>query len=202
MDVERAKGTGTGRVWPSGPTAPVGVMYQQKGILDAVTAKWLDEREARAWQGFQRMRSELNGHLARQLERECGLTEADYAVLVVVSEAGGQRIRSRELCRALSWERSRLSHQIARMESRGTVERASCDGDARGFDVVLTKAGLDAIKTAAPLHLAWLRHCFMDILSPKQLDALADIAQAVTNHLADEHIDPATGGCPSDPTAT
>jgi DNA-binding MarR family transcriptional regulator len=149
--------------------------------------RWLDEREDRAWRGFHRMRTELIGHLARQLARECGLTEAEYLILVAVSEAPGRRIRSRDLCRALDWERSRLSHQIARMEQRGTVSRAPCDGDARGFDVVLTDDGLAAIEAAAPLHLQAVRHCFADILTPAQLDALGDIAEAVEDHLAQEH---------------
>jgi DNA-binding MarR family transcriptional regulator len=169
------------------------VTCQQTGTLRRVRPKWLDAREARAWRGFQQMRTELTAHLACQLERECGLTETEYAVLVVVSEAPGRRIRSRELCRALGWERSRLSHQIARMETRGTVERAPCEGDARGFDAVLTDAGLAVIEAAAPLHLASVRHCFADVLSPKQLDALADIAEDITNHLASAHADASTG---------
>jgi len=149
--------------------------------------RWLDEREERAWRGFQRVRTELTAHLARQLTRECGLTEADFGVLVNVSEAPGRRLRSRDLGRALGWERSRLSHQIARMEARGTVRREPCADDARGFDVVLTDVGLAAIEAAAPVHLAAVRHCFTDLLSPAQLDALGDIADIVTAHLAAEH---------------
>jgi DNA-binding MarR family transcriptional regulator len=125
-----------------------------------------------------------------RLSTECGLTEADYAVLVAVSEAPGRRLRSRDLCQALGWERSRLSHQIARMEARGTVERAPCHGDARGFDVVLTDGGLAAIEAAAPLHLAAVRHCFADVLRPEQLDALSEIAETVTAHLEAEHAGP------------
>lgn len=139
------------------------------------------------------MRAQLTSHLARQLERESGLTEAEYAVLVVVSEAAGRRIRARELCQALGWERSRLSHQIARMESRGAIERTPCKDDARGFDVFLTDHGLAIIEAAAPLHLTSVRHCFADVLSRKQLDALGDIAEAITGHLADAHSDP----CPA-----
>lgn len=73
------------------------------------------------------------------------------------------------------------------MESRGTVRRAPCEGDARGFDVVLTDAGLAAIQAAAPRHLAAVRHCFADLLTPAQLDALGDIAETITNHIAAEH---------------
>ncbi|MHB8682671.1 MAG: MarR family winged helix-turn-helix transcriptional regulator [Acidimicrobiales bacterium] len=87
----------------------------------------------------------------------------------------------------LGWERSRLSHQIARMEARGTVERAACDDDARGFDVVLTDVGLAAIEEAAPAHLEEVRHCFVDVLTPEQLDTLGDIADVVMTHLVEEH---------------
>ena len=155
--------------------------------------RWLDEREERAWRGFQRLRIELTAHLAHQLSQECGLTEADYAVLVTVSEAPGQRIRSRDLGRRLGWERSRLSHQIARMEARGTVKRAPCHDDARGFDVLLTDAGQAAIDAAAPAHADAVRHCFADLLVPEQLDTLGDIADVITNHLAAEHAGPLDG---------
>lgn len=151
--------------------------------------RWLDERESRAWRGFHRMRAQLGEHLARQLACQTGLTEADFAVLVIVSEAPRRRIRARDLGLALGWERSRLSHQIARMEARGTVRRAPCHCDARGFDVVLTDTGLAAITAAAPVHLTAVRHCFADLLSREQLDVLGDIAEVITRHLATEHGD-------------
>jgi DNA-binding MarR family transcriptional regulator len=150
---------------------------------------WLDERENRAWRGLHRIRTALFPHLARELTASCGLSQAEFEILVVVSEAPDRRIRARELGTALQWERSRLSHQIARMEERGTITRAPCDGDARGFDVILTPAGLEAIETAAPLNLERVRHCFIDVLSPAQLDALGDIADAVAAHMEREHPD-------------
>ncbi len=83
--------------------------------------------------------------------------------------------------------RSQFSHQIARMEARGTVERAPCAGDRRGFDAVLTETGRAAIEVAAPKHLFAVRHYFADLLTAEQLDALGDIAEAITSHLAAEH---------------
>jgi DNA-binding MarR family transcriptional regulator len=162
-------------------------MYQQTTTLLRMDPRWLDKREEQAWRGFQRMRTGLSAHLARELARDAGLTEADYAVLVTVSEAPGQRIRSRDLGRSLGWDRSRLSHQISRMQARGTVKREPCAHDARGFDVVLTPAGLQVIQDAAPLHLAAVRHCFADLLTAQQLDALTTIAEAITSHLIAEH---------------
>lgn len=168
-------------------------MCQQTAKLGGVEPHWLDEREMRAWRGFHRLRAELVAHLSRELARDSGLTEADYAVLVEVSEAPGHRVRSRDLARALRWDRSRISHQLGRMEARGTVRRESCAEDGRSFNVVLTDAGMAAIEAAAPGHAAAVRHCFADVLTPEQLDTLGDIAEAITTHLASEHADPANG---------
>lgn len=162
-------------------------MSTKADTMVVMETRWLDEREVRAWRGFLHMRTELMAHLAQHLGRTTGLTEADFAVLVNVSEAAGGRIRSRDLCRVLQWDRSRLSHQIARMEARGTVERAPCLDDARGFDIVLTDAGLAALKAAAPVHLSAVRHCFADLLSAEQLDVLGDISEVIAGHLAAEH---------------
>jgi DNA-binding MarR family transcriptional regulator len=148
---------------------------------------WLSEEEEKAWRGFVALRIGLVGHLARQLAQDSGITEAEFEVLVVVSEAPGQRIRSRDLGKALNWERSRLSHQITRMEERGMVAREQCENDARGFDVLLTKAGLKAIQAAAPKHLEAVRHCFIDLLTPAQMKALSNIADVVSEHLEIEH---------------
>lgn len=147
----------------------------------------LNEREARAWRNFHALRTLLTAELTRDLTASSGLTEADYAVMVHLSEAPGHRLRARDLGAALGWERSRLSHQLSRMEARGTTTRLPCDDDARGFDVLLTSAGLRAITAAAPQHLARVRHCFIDLLTPAQLDALSEIAETVTDHLAAEH---------------
>ena len=168
-------------------------MCQQTAKLGGVEPHWLDEREMRAWRGFHRLRAELVAHLSRELARDSGLTEADYAVLVEVSEAPGHRVRSRDLARALRWDRSRISHQLGRMEARGTVRRESCAEDGRSFNVVLTDAGMAAIEAASPGHAAAVRHCFADVLTPEQLDTLGDIAEAITTHLASEHADPANG---------
>ena len=148
---------------------------------------WLSKEEEKAWRGLMALRIGLVGHLARQLAQDSGITEAEFEVLVVVSETPGQRIRSRDLGKALNWERSRLSHQITRMEERGMVAREQCENDARGFDVLLTKVGLKAIQAAAPAHLEGVRHCFIGLLTPAQMKTLSSIAEVVTEHLKKEH---------------
>jgi DNA-binding MarR family transcriptional regulator len=146
---------------------------------------WLDDREQAAWRGFLALRSKLMAHLGRDLQRHSGLSEADYMILVELSEAPKKRLRFGALGDRLDWEKSRLSRQISRMSARGLVEREECPTDARGAFAVLTPAGCQAIATAAPRHVREVRRWFVDALTPQQLDAMAAIAAAVVDHLPD-----------------
>ena len=83
-----------------------------------------------------------------ELERgtkQHGLSGTDYGVLVCLSEAPERRLRMSELAQATLLEKSRLSHQITRMERAGLVRRESCPGDRRGQFAVLTEQGWDTI---------------------------------------------------------
>ncbi len=128
----------------------------------------------------------LTGRVARELLRETGLSGTDYEVLVNLSEAPGGRLRAFELGRATGWEKSRLSHHITRMEDRDLVGRQSCPTDSRGAFVVLTRAGRQAIEAAAPRHVEHVRRWFIDAITPDQLDALAEISDAVLAKLGDD----------------
>jgi DNA-binding MarR family transcriptional regulator len=144
---------------------------------------WLDEREQRAWRGYLALQSEIQRRVSRQLLRETGLTGAEYAVLVSLSEAPGGKLRVFQLRRAAEWEKTRLTHQITRMAARGLVAREPCPDDPRGAFVVLTEAGWEAITNAAPLHVAHVRHWFFDALRPEQVEALLDLNDTVLGHL-------------------
>lgn len=154
-----------------------------------VAPHWLDEREHRAWRLFLAMKTRLDARLAYDLRQDSGLSSADFAVLVGVSEAADRRIRAHVLGAHLAWEKSRLSKQISRMEARGLVVRESCPNDARGSFVVLTPLGLEAIERAAALHVARVRAAFFDALADEQIDQLTTIAEAVIDRL----------GCPAEP---
>lgn len=148
--------------------------------------RWLDEREARAWRGHTRMRIELEASLNRHLARRSGLSHADYAVLVELSEAPAGRLRAFQLGQALRWEKSRLSHHLKRMETRGLVCREECAEDGRGSEVALTVDGRAAIEAAAPAHVDDVRRFMIDHLTPEQLEVLADAAETVLAALGAE----------------
>jgi DNA-binding MarR family transcriptional regulator len=141
--------------------------------------KWLDEREAHLWRSWLRLRQELPAVLENQLSADAGLSGADYAVLVPLSESPDGMLRARELGREILWDRSRLSHHVRRMEQRGLVVREDCTEDARGSMVRLTPAGWKAIKGAAPGHVDATRRHFFDHLTDNEVDTLTTIFDRV-----------------------
>jgi DNA-binding MarR family transcriptional regulator len=134
------------------------------------------------------MAERLRAQVARDLLVDSGLSDADYMVLVNLSEADGHRIRMQDLAARLNWSKSRLSHQLARMQTRGLVQREECPSDARGAYAVLAAGGLAAIEEAAPKHVDSVRRHFIDVLDADQLAALADIGERVTDHLRGESV--------------
>jgi DNA-binding MarR family transcriptional regulator len=129
------------------------------------------------------MRDLLDSQIARDLTNETGLSDADYTVLVVLSEAKGQRQRLVELADRLLWSQSRLSHQLSRMEDRGLVRREPGAAGTRAMDAVLTREGRRVITRAAPTHVESVRRHFVDLLTAEQLATLGDITEAVIDHL-------------------
>lgn len=151
-----------------------------------MTGAWLSDDEQRAWRTYLRMSSLLPAALNRQLQQDCGLTLPEYEVLVQLSEMPGHRLRPFQICEALNWEQSRLSHQLTRMERRGLISRQECAVDGRGAFIELTAAGADAVGAAAPRHVATVRRLIFDQLSDGQRAALEEACTAIIAALSDQ----------------
>ena len=146
--------------------------------------RWLDAREQEAWRGFLEMHARLFAQLNRELQDTSGISNTDFAVLVQLSEHPAGRMRVLELARALRWEKSRLSHQLTRMQQRELIARSNCSDDRRGAWVVLTTKGRDTVEEAAPAHVEAVRRYMFDELTSEQIDTLATISHAVIERLA------------------
>jgi DNA-binding MarR family transcriptional regulator len=120
------------------------------------------------------------------LQNESKLSAADFGVLVSLTDVPDGRQRYQDLARALEWEKSPMSHHIARMAGRGLVNREECPDDARGAFVVITDAGRAAIEAAAPLHVEAERELFLDHVTPAELRTLADISDRVVAKLDED----------------
>ena len=140
---------------------------------------WLDDEEQEAWRAFLDATRLLFDRLDRELQRRSQISHADYEILVRLSEAPGRRMRMSELAARTQFSRSRLSHAVGRLEEAGWVTREDCPTDRRGAFAVLTDAGWEALRQAAPGHVGDVRHLLFDRLSREQVRALAAISRAL-----------------------
>lgn len=147
---------------------------------------WLSDEEQQVWRGYLAMVAELQAAMNRQLQRDCGLSLADYEVLVALSERGEQRMYG--LGETLAWEQSRLSHQLRRMRERGLVSRQGAADDRRGATVALTDAGRAALRTAAPGHAALVRRVLFDGMPRARRKAFSDVIDTVRERLRDSPV--------------
>ncbi|MFC1414380.1 MarR family winged helix-turn-helix transcriptional regulator [Streptacidiphilus sp. N1-12] len=145
--------------------------------------RWLNESEQRAWRAFLRMQTQLTARLGRDLQAESDLSLADYEVLVHLTDLDGGRRRILELARELNWEKSRMSHHLARMAKRGLIAREECPADGRGAFIVITPEGQAAIEAAAPRHVDTVRRLVFDALSADQVAALATVSERILAQL-------------------
>lgn len=151
-------------------------------MTDDVEPRWLTGHEQRAWRAILAVHKLLEHRLDRDLH-ELGLSLNDYEILVNLSESPERKMRMSDLAAATIQSRSRLSHQISRMETAGLVTRESCPYDRRGTFAVLTSHGWDVIRKVAPHHVSSVRRHFMDLLTPDQIEALEKAYTPVVAHL-------------------
>lgn len=154
-----------------------------KRVTEVQVPRWLDEREQSAWRAYLDMHARLAARLNREMQSESGISLADFSVLVQLSERADARMRVLELARALRWEKSRLSHQLTRMQQRGLITRSNCSEDRRGAFVALTESGRETVDAAAPRHVESVRRYLFDQLRADQVDALSAISRAVIARL-------------------
>ncbi|MGH9087376.1 MAG: MarR family winged helix-turn-helix transcriptional regulator [Acidimicrobiales bacterium] len=154
--------------------------------------QWLTSEEETAWRGLLRLHAKLSSVLGRDMAAHGDISLTDYGVLVALTDYPGGRLRAFELGEQLGWEKSRLSHHVARMARRGLVVRERCPTDERGLYVAVTDRGREALAAAAPGHVATVRRAFVDVLTPEQLAAMTNVAETVLDAI--DRCAPAGGG--------
>src|SRR5215469_7515433 len=147
---------------------------------------WLDPSEDRAWRAFMHAHHQLTLRLRQHLLQDSGLSWADYEILAVLSGHPAGHMPARELGAVVRWEKSRLSHQIRRMQERGLIVREPNPADGRSAMICLLPAGRRAIEDAAPQHVHNVRRHFIALFTPAELDTFAALNERVLRHLAEE----------------
>jgi len=143
---------------------------------------------------LQRTHASIIGRLERDLVAEHGLPLAWYDVLLQLAEAPGQRLRMTDLAEQVLLSRSGLTRLVDRLVTEGLVERAACPSDARGTFSVLTPAGLQRLREAAPTNLRGIAECVSGPLTDQELDTLRGLLGKLLVAAGADDSEPA-GGC-------
>jgi DNA-binding MarR family transcriptional regulator len=122
------------------------------------------------WSAFKRAHEIVRARVIADTAEAAGLSEPDLTILVNLNKAGGA-LRQSELAASLGWDRTRISHQLTRMDKRGLV----CRERAAGVTVVLTDTGRQAITAVRPGLEAAVRRHFTDKLSAQEIETLSSV---------------------------
>jgi len=149
--------------------------------------KGMKELDSKAWRAFHKIGTSLLPHLGRQISSHSGISGAEYIVLVALSELTVPNVNLNRLARGLGWEISRMSHQISRMEEGGLVKKTRSSTDSRCFDVSITAKGRKIADSAISLQSKEINHCFSEVLTQDQMQALIEISEVISKHMKDNH---------------
>ena len=144
---------------------------------------WLTRNELAAWMRLAAVLELLPGVLDSQLRRDAGLTNFDYYVLAMLSDAPHRTLRMTELAGQTNATLPRLSHVVRRLEQRGLVERFPCPEDGRATNARLSDDGWRKLRDSAPGHVATVREHVIDALTPEQVSQLTAISDALLGRL-------------------
>ena len=133
----------------------------------------LTDLEMGAWRSFLEAHRRVMDVLEAELRDGEDLPLSWYDVLVHLSESPTRSLRMQELADAVLLSKSGLTRLVDRMQTDGLVERRPCEDDGRGIMAVLTDAGFERLRTAAPTHAAGVRAHFADLLRPGEAAVLA-----------------------------
>ena len=148
-----------------------------------IETKWLSADERNAWVKFAAVLELLPAALDLQLSRDQGLTHFEYFTLAMLSEAPNRVLRTSALAARTNATLPRLSRVVTRLESADFVKRSPCTEDRRATNVALTEAGWNKVVEAAPGHVAAVRSLVIDVLTPTQIESLAEALGAVLTRL-------------------
>lgn len=139
-----------------------------------MTVKPLSPQEVRVWHAFRLMHEDVLGRVGRDIAQATGLSGSEFGVLSRLSAPGKGEIRQQVLASMLAWDKSRLSHQLTRMQERSLIERRRVDKKA--VIIALTKLGRQKLDAARPVHAASVRRNLLSRLSEEQIDTIVRVS--------------------------
>jgi DNA-binding MarR family transcriptional regulator len=116
------------------------------------------------WRSFRSMRRQLDRALEAQLQRDSAISIPEFEILFTLNDVTSRQLRIKDIAAHTGWEKSRVSHQVSRLERRGLLVRRECETDGRGSWLSLTPAGQRAVTDATLAHSEAIRTYFFAVL--------------------------------------
>jgi DNA-binding MarR family transcriptional regulator len=138
-----------------------------------------DDAGVAAWAALLRTHAAVLRELERDMERAQGMPMTWYDVLLELNSAPERRLRMQELGERAVVSRSRVSRIVDELVRAGLVVREQDPADRRGSWAVLTPAGRERLRAAAPGYLDGIAKHFADHLTAEERDTIAAALQRV-----------------------
>lgn len=139
-----------------------------------MTIKPLSPQELRVWHAFMLMGEDVLARVGRDIAEATGLSGSEYGVLSRLTAFGKGEMRQQALAGVMGWDKSRLSHQLTRMQERSLIERRRTDG--KTVVVALTRLGREKLAAALPIHAASVRRNLLSRLTPEQIATMVRVS--------------------------
>jgi len=153
-------------------------MADAEGLDTKVGAQLARESpESGLWFAWKRAHELVRAAVIEKVTAATGLSDPDTGILLRLDVAGGS-LRQSEIAAALGWDRTRLSHQLTRMEGRGLLARRRASS---GVWVDISDAGKEAVTAVLPVHAAAVRRHLVEPLTPGQSAMLREILELLSS---------------------
>jgi DNA-binding MarR family transcriptional regulator len=136
--------------------------------MDAGDQDTLSDADRAVWHAFKRATETVTTAVERDILAAAGLTGAEFGVLDRLALQDGT-MRQSDLGRSMHWNKSRLSHQVTRMQERRLLTRSTLG--AAMATVSITQQGLEALSLARPAHARAIRAHLTEPLTSEQQEA-------------------------------
>ncbi len=113
--------------------------------------------------------------LSAALVARHGLTVNDYGTLLLLYRAGEEGMRRIDLANELNLSPSGITRLLDRLEEQDLVGKGECKSDARVSYAILTDAGLEKLREAAPGHIEDIESRLGAVLSDEEMKTLTEL---------------------------
>ena len=147
----------------------------------------MSEDLADTWGALLKVHAAVEPRLDRELQEAHRLPLTWYDVLLEINASPERRLTMGQLGSVAAVSRTRASRVVDELVRAGLVAREANPDDGRSAFAVLTPAGHEALRKAAPTYVAAVRREFTDHLTAREAQVLARALRKVLAAHAGEH---------------